>query len=63
MNPSKTKKPIKGQNQKPMIEFKFQEIMGEYLITCTEWIENLNIQKAVAMNDEVYLRKILENEY
>ena len=31
MNPSKTKKPIKGQKQKPMNEFKFQEIMGEYL--------------------------------
>ena len=53
-------KPMNGQ---PMNEFKFQEIMGEYLIPCTEWIENLNIQKAVAMNDEVYLRKILENEY
>ena len=63
MTTSKTKKPIKGQNQKPMNEFKFQQIMGEYLIPCTEWIENLNIQKAVAMNDEVYLRKILENEY
>ena len=63
MNVPKTKKSIKGQNQKPMNEFKFQEIMGEYLIPCTEWIENLNIQKAVAMNDEVMLRKILECEY
>ena len=56
-------KPIKGKKQQSMNEFKFQEIMGEYLIPCTEWIENLNIQRAVAMNDEVYLRKILENEY
>ena len=47
----------------PMNEFKFQQIMGEYLIPCTEWMENLNIQKAVAMNDEVMLRKILECEY
>ena len=47
----------------PMNEFKFQQIMGEYLIQCTEWMENLNIQKAVAMNDEVMLRKILECEY
>jgi len=51
------------KQQKPMSEFKFQEIMGEYLIPCTEWIQNLNIQKAVAMNDEVMLRKILECEY
>ena len=51
------------KKQKPMNEFKFQQIMGEYLIPCTEWMENLNIQKAVAMNDEVMLRKILECEY
>jgi hypothetical protein len=56
-------KPIKGQKQKPMNEFRFQQIMGEYLIPCTEWMENLNIQKAVTMNDEVMLRKILECEY
>ena len=52
-----------SKKQQPMNEFKFQEIMGEYLIPCTEWMENLNIQKAVAMNDEVMLRKILECEY
>ena len=52
-----------SKKQKPMNEFKFQEIMGEYLIPVTEWMENLNIQKAVAMNDEVMLRKILECEY
>ena len=63
MNPSKTKKPIKGQNQKPMNEFKIQSIMGEYLIPYTECLENLNIQKAISMNDEVMLRKILECEY
>ena len=56
-------KPIKGKKQQPMNELRFQAIMGEYLIPCTEWIENLNIQKAVAMNDEVMLRKILECEY
>jgi len=58
-----SKKQPKSMNGRPMSEFKFQEIMGEYLIPCTEWIENLNIQKAVAMNDEVMLRKILECEY
>ncbi len=58
-----SKKQPKSMNGQPMNEFKFQEIMGEYLIPCTEWIENLNIQKAVAMNDEVMLRKILECEY
>ncbi len=52
-----------NKKQKPMNEFRFQEIMGEYLIPVTEWMENLNIQKAVAMNDEVMLRKILECEY
>ena len=57
------RKSIKGKNQKPMNEIVFQSIMGEYLIPCTEWMENLNIQKAVAMNDEVMLRKILECEY
>jgi hypothetical protein len=55
-------KPIKGENSKPMSEFKIQSIMGEYLIPYTECLKNLNIQKAISMNDEVYLRKILENE-
>ena len=40
-----------------------QTIMGEYLIPYTECLENLNIQKAISMNDEVMLRKILECEY
>lgn len=60
MTTSKKENPMNG---KPMNQFRFQEIMSEYLIPCTEWIENLNIQKAVAMNDEVMLRKILECEY
>ena len=28
-----------------MNEFRFQEIMGEYLIPCTEWMENINKNK------------------
>ena len=63
MTTSKTKKPIKGQKQKPMNELTFQSIMGEYLISPFEIMENPRIQKAVAMNDEVMLRKILECEY
>ena len=52
-----------SKNQKPMHEFKIQSIMGEYLIHPSECLENLNIQKAISMNDEVMLRKILECEY
>lgn len=52
-----------SKKQKPMNEFKIQTIMGEYLIPITECLENLNIQRAIKMNDEIYLRKILENEY
>ena len=63
MNVSKTKKPIKGKNQKPMNDFEFQLIMGEYLISPLEIMENPRIQKAVAMNDPIMLRKILECEY
>ena len=51
------------RQQQPMNGLVYQSIMGEYLIPCTEWIENLNIQKAVTLNDEVMLRKILECEY
>ena len=59
------KKSIKGKNQKiePMNDFIYQSIMGEYLIHPSECLENLNIQKAISMNDEVMLRKILECEY
>ena len=57
------RKPIKGQNQKPMNEMLFQSIMGEYLIDCTEYYENQGIRRCYAMNDEPGLRKILECEY
>ena len=63
MSTSKTKKAIKGQKQKPMNNFEFQSIMGEYLISPFEYMENPRIQQAVAMNDKVMLRKILECEY
>ena len=52
-----------SKNQKPMNDFIYQSIMGEYLIHPSECLENLNIQKAISMNDEVMLRKILECEY
>ena len=56
-------KPIKGKKQQSMNEFKFQQIMGEYLIDCSEYYEKQSIRKAYAMNDEKGLRKILESEY
>ena len=56
-------KPIKGKKQQPMNELRFQAIMGEYLIDCTEYYEKQSIRKAYAMNDEAGLRKILESEY
>ena len=52
-----------SKKPKPMNGLIFQSIMGEYLIDCNEYMDNINIQKAVAMNDEVMLRKILECEY
>ena len=57
------KKPIKGEKQQPMNELRFQSIMGEYLIDCSEYYEKQSIRKAYAMNDEKGLRKILESEY
>ena len=70
MSLSKNKKPLnenymngKPMNSKPMNDFVYQSIMGEYLISPYECLENLNIQKAISMNDEVMLRKILECEY
>ena len=70
MSLSKNKKPVnensvngKSMNGKPMNDFVYQSIMGEYLISPYECLENLNIQKAISMNDEVMLRKILECEY
>ena len=63
MSTSKTKKPIKGQKQKPMNDFEFQSIMGEYLIDPNEYMENIRIQRAVSLNDPTMLRKVLESDY
>mgnify|MGYP003130772259 FL=1 len=52
-----------SKNTKPMNGLIYQSIMGEYLIDPNECLENINIQKAISMNDEVMLRKILECEY
>ena len=51
------------RQQQPMNGLVYQSIMGEYLILPSECLENLNIQKAISMNDEIMLRKILECEY
>ena len=58
-----SKKQTKSMNGQPMNGLVYQSIMGEYLIHPPECLENLNIQKAISMNDEVMLRKILECEY
>ena len=50
-------------NGKPMHEWVYLSIMGEYFICPDEYLENPRIQKAYAMNDEPMLRKILESEY
>jgi hypothetical protein len=63
MSTSKTEKPIKGQKQKPMNDFEFQSIMGEYLISPLEIMENPRIQRAVSLNDSTMLRKVLESDY
>tara|TARA_R100000781_G_scaffold104692_1_gene68452 strand:+ start:406 stop:612 length:207 start_codon:yes stop_codon:yes gene_type:complete len=67
---SLSKKPVnensvngKPMNGKPMNDFIYQSIMGEYLIHPSECLENLSIQKAISLNDEVMLRKILECEF
>ena len=52
-----------SKKTKPMNGLIYQLIMGEYLIDPNECLKNLNIQKAISMNDEVMLRKILECEY
>ncbi len=52
-----------SKKTKPMNGLIYLSIMGEYLIHPNECLENLNIQKAISMNDEVMLRKILECEY
>ena len=60
MNPSKATKPIKGR---PMKHSRFKKIMNEYQVNHNEYQRNLNIVYAVTMNDEVYLKKILQCEY
>ena len=60
MSLSKNKKPLNG---KPMHEWVYQSIMGEYLLCPDLYLEDERIRKAYAMNDEVMLRKILECEY
>ena len=57
------RKSIKGKKKEPMNELRFQAIMGEYLIDCTEYYEKKSIRRCYAMNDEKGLRKILESEY
>ena len=52
-----------SKQKKPMNFMVYESIMDEYLIHPSECLENLNIQKAISMNDEVMLRKILECEY
>jgi len=49
--------------KKPMNRFLYLSIMREYLIDPNECLENINIQKAISLDDEVMLRKILECEY
>jgi len=44
--------------KKPMNRFLYQSIMDEYLIDPNECLENLNIQKAISMNDEVIQHRI-----
>ena len=60
MTKSKSQNPMNG---KPMHEWVYLSIMGEYLIDPTEYYENQGIRKSYAMNDESMLRKILECEY
>ena len=50
-------------NGKPMHEWVYQSIMGEYLLCPDLYLEDSRIRKAYAMNDEEMLRKILECEY
>ena len=59
MSTSKTKKAIKGR---PMKHSRFKKIMNEYQVSPNEYLRNLNIVHAVSMNDEVYLKKILQYE-
>ena len=58
-----SKKQQKAMNGRPMNQFVYLSIMGEYLICPDELLENPRIQRAYKLNDEVMLRKILECEY
>jgi len=58
-----SKKQQKAMNGRPMHEWVYLSIMGEYLICPDEYLDNPRIQKAYAMNDEAALRRILETEY
>ena len=58
-----SKKQQKAMNGRPMNQFVYLSIMGEYLICPDELLENPRIQTAYKLNDEVMLRKILECEY
>ena len=58
-----SKKQQKAMNGRPMHEWVYLSIMGEYLICPDEFLENPRIRKAYELNDEVMLRKILECEY
>ena len=65
MSLSKNKKPLNenSMNGKPMNDFIYQSIMNEYNVSPFMYMEDLKIQKAYLLNDEVMLRKILECEY
>ena len=50
-----SKKQQKAMNGRPMHEWVYLSIMGEYLICPDEYLENPRKQKAYAMNDEAML--------
>ena len=52
-----------SNSAKPMNGLIFQSIMNEYCISPYMYMNDIKIQRAVALNDEVMLRKILECEY
>ena len=58
-----SKKQQKPMNGRPMHEWVYLSIMGEYLINPSEYYENQGIRRAYALNDEEMLRKILQTEY
>ena len=65
MSLSKNQKPLNenSMNGKPMNDFIYQSIMNEYNVSPFMYMEDSKIQRAVSLNDEVMLRKILECEY